>query len=460
MSIFDTATKRSALLVFTLSAFLTPFMGSSVSIALPAMGTDFTIDAVLLSWVLTAYLLAAAMFLVPFGRLADIYGRKRIYTIGISVYTVFSFLCGISNSVTILIIFRVLQGVGSAMIFGTGVAILTSVFPPNERGRVLGINVAAVYAGLSAGPFIGGLLTEHLGWRSVFFSNVPAGFLIIVFVLWKLRGEWAEAKGDKFDLAGSIIYSASLVPIMYGFSLLPKLPGFWLLALGTVGIIVFVRWELRVASPVFDMKLFRKNTVFTFSNIAALLNYAATHAVTFLLSLYLQYVKGFGAEAAGIILVSRPIVMAMTSPIAGRISDRIEPRVVSSVGMALVVVGLVMLVFVNQTTTVGFMIVSLIVLGLGFGLFSSPNMNAIMGSVERRFYGVASGTAGTMRLLGQMFSMGIATLIFAIYIGRAQITAETHDQFVISVRVAFLVFAVLCTAGIFASLARGKMRDR
>jgi MFS family permease len=346
------------------------------------------------------------------------------------------------------------------MIFGTGIAILTSVFPASERGRVLGINVAAVYAGLSAGPFIGGMLTEHLGWRSVFLSNVPVGLLIIAILFWILRGEWAEAKGEKFDIAGSIIYSLSLVPLMYGFSLLPRLTGLWLIIAGVVGMVLFVRWELKVDSPVFNMRLFRKNTVFTFSNTAALLNYAATHALTFLLSLYLQYVKGFGAEAAGIILVSRPIVMATTSPIAGRLSDRIEPRVVASVGMALVVVGLIMLVFVNQDTTVGFLIASLVVSGLGFGLFSSPNMNAIMGSVERRFYGVASGTAGTMRLLGQMSSMGIATMIFAIYIGRAQITPETHDQFLTSVRVAFLVFAALCFAGIFASLARGRMRHR
>ena len=458
MSIFDTATKRSALLVFTLSSFLTPFMGSSVNIALPAMGNDFAIDAVLLSWVATAYLLTAAMFLVPLGRLADIRGRRKIYIVGISTYTLFSFLCGISDSATSLILARIFQGVGSAMIFGTGIAILTSVFPANERGRVLGITVAAVYAGLSAGPFIGGLLTEYFGWRSVFLSNVPVGLLIIVVVFWKLKGEWAEAKGERFDLTGSIIYSASLVPIMYGFSLLPELTGLWLLIIGIFGIVLFVRWELRVDHPVFNMKLLKENRVFRFSSIAALLNYAATHAVTFLLSLYLQYIKGYGAEAAGIILVSQPIIMAAASPFAGRLSDKIEPRVIASIGMALVVVGLIMLVFMNQGSPVGFLIASLIVLGLGFGLFSSPNMNAIMGSVERKSYGVASGTVGTMRLLGQMFSMGIATLIFAVYIGRIQITPETHDQFLTAARVAFVVFAALCFVGIFASLARGKMR--
>ncbi|MBU1320424.1 MAG: MFS transporter [candidate division Zixibacteria bacterium] len=460
MSIFDSPAKKSALLVFTLTSLLTPFMAASINIALPQIGEYFAIDAVLLSWVATSFLLTAAMFLVPFGRMADIYGRKKIFTIGILAYTLFSLACGLSTSVTMLIVFRVLQGIGSAMIFGTGIAILTSVFPADERGQVLGINVAAVYFGLSAGPFFGGLLTEHLGWRSVFYVNVPVGILIVLIVLWRLRGEWAEAKGERFDLFGSFIYCISLVLIMYGFSLLPNLPGFWFIAAGIAAVLLFVWWELRVESPVFNMNLFRKNSVFALSNLAALVNYAATYAVTFLLSLYLQYIKGFGAESAGIILVSRPIVMAVTSVFAGRLSDRIEPRVVASIGMALVTVGLVLLIPIGSSTSLGFIITALMILGLGFGLFSSPNMNAIMGSVERKYYGVASGTAGTMRLLGQMFSMGIATLLFAVYIGRVPITPSNHDVFLSSVRAAFVIFSALCFAGIFASLARGKLRGR
>lgn len=449
--------KRSALLAATLASFLTPFMGSSVNIALPSIGREFAMDAVLLSWVATSYLLAAAMFLVPFGRIADIHGRKRIFTYGILVYTVSSLLSAISTSAIMLICFRVLHGIGSAMIFGTGVAILTSVFPPRERGKALGINVAAVYLGLSLGPFLGGFLTQYLGWRSIFLVNVPLGLIVIAVVL-KLKGEWAEAKGEKFDFTGSVIYSITLVAIIYGISLLPAMRGGLLIMIGVLGISAFVKWEMKVESPVFNMNLFRNNTVFALSNLAALINYSATFAVGFLLSLYLQYVKGFAPQNAGLVLVSQPVIMAIFSPFAGRLSDRVEPRIVASIGMALTTAGLFLLSFLNEKTALEFLLASLILLGFGFALFSSPNTNAVMSSVEKRYYGVASATLGTMRLTGQMLSMGIAMMIFAIYIGRVQITPEYYPLFLKSMKSAFIISAVLCFGGIFASLARGKVR--
>ncbi|MFQ6067688.1 MAG: MFS transporter, partial [bacterium] len=366
MSMNNAVNKRSALLVTTLGSFLTPFMGSSVNIALPSIGREFAMDAVLLSWVATSYLLAAAMFLVPFGRIADIRGRKRIFTYGILIYTVSSFLSAISTSATVLISFRILQGIGGAMIFGTAVAILTSVFPVGQRGKALGINVAAVYLGLSLGPFLGGFLTQHFGWRSIFLANVPVGGLIMVFIFWKLKGEWAGAKGETFDFSGSIIYGLTLIAIMYGLSLLPAMSGVWLILMGILGILAFVRWEMKAESPVLNMNLFRNNTVFAFSNLAALINYSATFAVGFLLSLYLQYTKGLSAQNAGLILVSQPVVMAIFSPLAGRLSDRIEPRIVASMGMALAVVGLFLFTFLNEKTTLEFIVASLILLGFGF----------------------------------------------------------------------------------------------
>jgi len=450
--------KGTALLVATLASFLMPFMGSSINVALPSLGKEFAMDAVLLSWVATSYLLAAAVFLVPWGRLGDIHGRKKVFTAGIAVYTLGSLLCGLSVSTAMLLSCRVVQGMGSAMMFGTALAIITSVFPPQERGRAMGITVAAVYTGLSLGPFLGGLLTQHLGWRSVFIVNVPLGLVMIGFVLWKLKGEWAEARGERFDFVGALVYGGAIVAIMYGFSLLPAVWGAAVIAAGVLGIVAFVKWEMRVKSPVLDMSLFRRNTVFVLSNLAALINYSATFAVTFLLSLYLQYVKGFTPQYAGLVLVAQPVVQAIFSPLAGRLSDRVEPRIVASIGMTLTTAGLLLFAFVSEETTLAFMIPGLAVLGLGFALFSSPNMNAVMGSVERRFYGVAAGTVSTMRLIGQMLSMGLAMLVFAVVIGRVEITPEVYAQFLSSVRIAFIVFAALCFAGIFASLARGRVR--
>jgi EmrB/QacA subfamily drug resistance transporter len=453
-------TKRVTLFVVTLAAFLTPFDGSSVNIALPSIGREFSMDAISLGWVATAYLLASAMFLVPLGRVADIYGRKKFFTLGILIFTGASFSMVLCMSGAMLICLRIVQGFGSAMIYGTGVALLTSIFPAQERGKALGITVAATYLGLSLGPFLGGFLTLHLGWRSIFLVNVPFGLTAIALVSFKLRGEWAEARGEKFDLTGSIIYCFGLTAIMYGFSSFSQ----WgavlstgLILMGSMGILLFVRWEIGVKSPILTMNLFRGNRAFALSNLAALIHYCATFAVTFFLSLYLQYIKRFNPQTAGAILVFQPAVMAVCSPLAGRLSDRIEPRIVASVGMGLTAVGLFLFTLLHGNSTLGFIIPDLILLGLGFALFSSPNTNAVMSSVEKRFYGVASGTLGTMRLTGQMFSMGIAMLIFAIHIGHTQITPEYYPLLLKSTRSAFIFFGILCSGGVAASLARGKI---
>ncbi len=447
--------KMSALLIATIASFLTPFMGSSVNIALPAIASEFAADAILLSWIPTAFLLTSAMFAVPFGRIADIHGMKKIFTYGIIIFTVASLLSAMAPSTVALIGFRVLQGIGSAMIFVTGLAIITSAFPPQERGKAIGINIAAVYTGLSLGPVLGGIITHYIGWRSLFYLMVPLGLLVIVLIFWKLKGqEWAACKGEKFDLPGSILYSIALVLVIYGFSLLPEIWGIITIIAGILVLIGFTRWELSIDSPVLDMKLFFKNRVFAFSNAAALINYSATFAVTFLLSLYLQFVKGLNPQSAGLILVAQPIIMTIVTPFAGRLSDRYEPRIIASVGMALVTVGLLIFAFINEQTTFTYILMGLLVLGLGFGLFSSPNTNAIMGSVERRFFGVASATVSTMRLVGQVMSMGIAILIFSILIGRVQIMPEQYPALIQSIQITFIIFTILCLGGIYASLAR------
>jgi len=457
---YSPSVKGYALLIATLTSFSTPFMGSSINVALPAIQKAFQMNAVLLSWVATSYLLSAAIFLVPFGRLADIQGRKKIFTYGIITFTIASLLCGLSPSGAMLLVFRVFQGLGSAMIFATGIAIITSVYPPRERGRALGINVAAVYTGLSLGPLLGGLLTQHLTWRSVFFFNVPFGTIIILMVVGKLKAEWAEAKGERFDIQGALLYGLALAAIMYGISRLPGMNGIWIILVGFAGILGFVVWELRTDQPVFDLSLFMKNRAFTFSCLAALIHYCATFAVTFLLSLYLQYIKALTPQQAGFILIAQPVMMALLSPFAGRLSDRVEPRLLASAGMALTAAGLSLFLVLKEDTPILLIVGTLLLVGIGYGLFSSPNMNAIMSSVDKRFYGLASGSVGTMRLLGMMMSMAIATVIFTLLMGRVQITPEHYPMFLKSMRVALMIFSLLCFAGIFSSLARGDIREK
>ncbi len=447
------------LFVTTASSFLNPFMSSSINVALPVIGKAFSMNAILLSWVSTSFLLASAMFLVPFGRIGDIYGRKKIFLAGMAVYTISSFICGISVSSYMLIAFRVLQGVGSTMVFATSVAILLSVFPPELRGKALGINVTGVYSGIMMGPFAGGILTQHFGWSSIFYINILFGVVIIALALYVFRGEWAEAQGEKVDYAGFLVYCIAIPAVMYGISIIPDTSGFWLTGGGLAVFGVFLWIESRVGQPLVNLALF-KNRVFTLSNVAALINYSATFAIGFLISLYLQYIKGMSPQAAGIVLVSQPVIMTIFSPLAGSLSDRVSPGILASAGMALTTIGLFLFVFLGTGTPVWYIVAVLMMIGMGFALFSSPNTNAVMGSVEKRYFGLASAIIGTMRLLGMMLSMGIIMIVFTMVIGRVEISPHNYGDFLVSLKTAFLISAIICFAGIFPSMVRGRTSEK
>jgi EmrB/QacA subfamily drug resistance transporter len=451
--------ERSAMIVATLTSFMGPFMISSVNVALPAIQADFQMDAVQLSWISTAYLLAMAVGLVPAGKIADIHGRKKVFATGLGVYTLGAGLAVFANSAAMLIGLRVLQGLGAAMFVTTGMAIITSIFPPNRRGRVIGIYVAAVYIGLSVGPFAGGLLTHYLGWRSIFVIMLPFGLLVLFLTLHYLQGEWLGEPGQQLDIAGCLLYASAVFAMVYGATRLPSGPGIVLLLCGLLLFALFIRQQLTTRFPVFDIQLFVGNKTFAFSSLAALLNYSATFAVTFLLSLYLQYIKGMSPQTAGSVLMAQPIVMALLSPIAGRFSDRIEPRLLASAGMTLTAIGVLLFTMLQPDTAPYLIVANLILLGTGFALFSSPNMNAIMGAVEKRHYGLASGTVATMRLLGQMFSMAVATVVLALLVGRQAIVPANYDLFLTSIHTVFLISAGLCLSGVYFSWFRGAMRQ-
>ncbi|MGM0407182.1 MAG: MFS transporter [Bacteroidota bacterium] len=448
--------ERVTLIVASFASFATPFIGSATNIALPAIGKDFSADAVTLSWVATSFLLSAAVFLAPFGRLADILGRKKVLNYGLIIFTIGSLFCALSPTIEWLIFWRVVQGFGGALIFGTAMAIITSVFPRKKRGKALGIAVASVYTGLTLGPFIGGYLTKTWGWQGIFLFTVPLGIIAVALSFIYLKQEWADAKGEKFDWKGSVIYGVSIVSLMYGFGELPELQGTIFSLGGIAGLVLFILFEKRQQFPVLNINLFAKNRIFAFSNYAALINYSATFAIGFLLSLYLQYIKGLNPQQAGQILVIQPLLMAIFSPITGKLSDRMDPGRIASIGMALISAGLFIIAFIGFNTSILFISAILVLFGIGYALFSSPNTNAIMSSVEKKYYGIASGTVGTMRLVGQMSSMGIAMMIFSMVIGKVEINPSNYPAFITSLRIAFLVFAVLCFIGIFFSLARGK----
>jgi len=455
-SVSPQTSKKSILLVATFAAFLTPFMGSAVNLALPAIGKDLNANAISLGWVISSFILSSAIFLLPFGRLADIIGRKKVFTTGIALFTLSTFLILFSHSITSLIILRMLQGVSSAMIFGTSLAIITSAFPPGERGKAMGINITAVYLGLSLGPVLGGLLTQYFGWRSIFAFLLPFGIISLVLIKVKIKTEWADARGEKFDWAGSLIYGGALTLFMYAFSRLPSPTGWICIVSGVIMAGGFIFVEEKVSNPVFDIRLILRNRVFAFSGIAALIHYSATSATGFFISLYLQYLKGLDARTAGLIMIAQPIAMTLLSPAAGKLSDKRNPGVIASIGMGLTASGLILLCFVSETTPMSLIVLLMIMMGIGFGLFSSPNSNAIMSSVEKRHLGVASGVVGTMRMVGQMMSMGIAMMLISLYIGKEKISPATYPGLISAMHTGFIIFSILSVFGIFASLARNK----
>ena len=450
--------KKATLIIVSAVSFTSALLMPAVNIALPSIGRELAMEAVSLGWVNNGWVLAVAAFLLPAGRLADLYGRRKIFLYGMLLFTVSSFLCTFANSGTMIISFRIIQGISCGMTISTSVAILTSVFPAEERGRALGINAAAVYLGISVGPLLGGILTQNLGWRSIFLLSACLSLLVILLIFWKLKGEVTEYGAEKFDLIGSVAYSLSLLMMLYGFTVLPSTTGIVLIVLGVLAILGFVWWEGKQDSPLLNLGLLRKNTVFVFSNLATLINYGATFTIVFLLSFYLQYIKGFSPQEAGLILLIQPVIMTIFSPSAGRLSDRIKPQSLASIGMAFNCASLLLLVFLTVETSLGLIIGSLAIFGVGMGFFVAPNTNAVVGSVEKRLLGVASGTQATSRYIGMALSQGIVIILFSIYIGDAQITPEYYSAFLASIKIGFIIFATLCFGGIFAQLAGGKVR--
>ena len=451
------ALERSALIVATLTSFMGPFMMSSVNVALPKIQAELEMNAVQLSWIATAYLLAVAVGLIPAGKVADIHGRKKIFALGLAVYTAGSFIAAFVDSAAMLIMFRVIQGLGASMFVTTGMAILTSIFPPHRRGRAIGLYASAVYVGLSTGPFLGGLMTHHLGWRSIFMLMLPFGLFSLLVTFHYLKGEWRGEPDQKLDIGGCLLYGCSILALVYGATRLPEKLGVVLVSGGAVLLVIFFRYQLKARFPVFDVSLFSANKPFTFSSLAALLNYSTTFSVTFLMSLYLQYIKGLEPQTAGTVLMVQPVMMAILSPFTGKLSDRIEPRLLATAGMTFTVIGVLVFSQIDQGTSIYLIIANLFFMGTGFALFSSPNMIAIMGTVQPRYYGLASGTVSTMRLLGQMASMAIATVVLALIVGREVITPDRYDLFLRSTRIVFTISAVLCSTGIYFSWFRGSV---
>ncbi|OJV45165.1 MAG: MFS transporter [Bacteroidales bacterium 36-12] len=451
-----TKAQISILIIVAVISFIGTFLISSINIAIPSIEKTFNLDAIALSWVITAYLLSSAIFLLPVGRIGDIIGIRNVFKIGIVIFTISSLLSGIAFSGSLLITFRFIQGIGAALTNTTGSAILVSAFVPEHRGRVLGVSVSATYLGLSLGPFLGGILTQYLGWQSIFIISFILGVFSTIAAFKYLKKEKLKTiTFRQFDWQGTLLFMLGLVLLVIGSTKIPSIIGWISICSGILLLIIFWLFENKIQIPIFETKLFAKNKLFAYSNIAALINYSATSAIVFLLSIYLQKTQGLSPKEAGMILVAQPVIMAIFSPIAGRLSDKIQARHLSSLGMLLCATGLAMFSMLKENSSIGYIIFVLVWVGFGFALFSSPNMSSIMGSVDKQRLGFASGTAATMRVLGQMTSMTIITLFFASLFNGNTIELVDNAVFMKVIRYGFGSFSVLCFIGIFFSFKRG-----
>ncbi len=452
-------TQLATIIVVIITAFITTFTGSALNLSIPAMGSEFHASATLVGWIVTGYILTAAVLSVPFGRLADLTGRKRILVIGILIFAFCSGGAAFSKNMMMLLSFRIIQGIGAAMIFSTNTAVLVSAFDPEKRGKVLGYSIASTYIGLSAGPVAGGILNHYFGWRSILLLTFAISITVFFIAALKLPGVKAQREGRKFDIVGNVLYILMITLIMFGLSAISTFAyAKLLIILGIVLLIIFVLHELKTEYPIIEIRLFTNNIGYAFSNIAALMNYGATFALGYLLSIYLQVVMGLDSQISGFVLISQPLVMALLSPYTGRLSDKVSPFKLASFGMGLCALGLFSFIFISKNYPFPLIIISLVVVGVGFAFFSSPNTNAVMACVEKKDYGVASSILATMRSIGHSSSMAIVTFIVARQMGNVTLAEAEPELLIRTMHISFIVFTCVCAVGIFISLKRTRMK--
>jgi len=448
--------QRLLLIAIIISSVLSPFLSAAMNVALPQLSKDLGMNAAELSWVNMSFLLASAAFCIPLGKMADRIGRRKMFIIGNYIVLLTSAACIFAQETYFFLALRFIQGIGSSMLFVTGTAIITSAFPKESRGKFLGYNVTAVYIGLSAAPVLGGFLIEFLSWHSLFYVSIINSIIVVVLMHFYHGDDWKMGRNEPFDWIGSIVYIVFMSLLMYGFANIIHPEALIMTTIGAIGVVGFVLYEYRRTHPVFDVRFFGSSRRYAFSNLAALINYAATFAVGFLLSLYFQYTRNLSPAATGAILMIQPVVMAVSATISGRLSDKYDSRILASSGMLLSAIGVGMLFFANAETPHEFFYTALAILGIGFGFFSTPNTHSIMNSVEPPQFGTASATLSTMRISGQMISMGMAALFISWLIGAQKVNASNALLLVDVMQYVFGIFFFLLLLGTWFSWARGK----
>lgn len=448
--------QRNTICVCVITSFITTFMGSALNLSIPSLEEEFKVGAQTVGWVITIYMLTCSALAVPFGRLSDRVERGNILRLGILIFCISSLTAVLSKTMWMLLAFRLMQGIGASMIFSTNIAILVGAFDEEHRGRVLGYSTCATYAGLSAGPVLGGVLNQNLGWRAIFIATAVVSAAAFYGAFFKLprsekkSGIMSLSSVTNLDYAGNILFVVSIVLTMYGLSSFKSLAAApFVLCMGILLFIFFVRNEMKTENPVIDVDLFRKHIPFALSNLAAMVNYGSNFALSYLMSIYLQVVKGMSSQWAGVILITNTVIMTLLSPFVGRISDRHSPFKMSAAGMALCAAALGLLSFLPEDASLAEIIMILALSGVGFSFFSTPNTNAVMSCVERKDYGVSASILSTMRSIGHTAGMSVVTAVVGIYIGSGSLKGAGPEVLMKTFHISFLIFTLLCILGIF-----------
>ncbi len=456
----DPRYKWRAMFVVSIGIFMATLDASIVNLVLPTLKDYFNTDIATIEWVMLSYLLTVTTLLLTLGRLSDMYGRKPMFLAGLLIFTLGSGLCSLSASAGQLIVFRVVQGLGAAMLMANSPAIITDVFPHTERGKALGLIGTVVSIGSMTGPVLGGFLIGWMGWQSIFYINIPVGLLGTVYAFKTLKPDRVHAS-QKFDISGAILMFLSLISLVLVITRGQALGWDSLAIIGlsilfAVFLIWFVFVEKRADQPMVELSLFR-NRPFSASNASGFLSFVAMFAVILLMPFYMKDILGYNEKHMGMAFVAVPLVMALVAPISGWISDRTNSFLLSSLGMAVSCMALLLLGNLDQDATFFDIVVRMGMMGLGMGLFQSPNNSIVMGSVPKERLGIAGGMLGMVRNLGMVTGIAISGAVLTSSIQSNQAAGLVYEAaFLGGFHDAFMVAAVICSVGVITSLMRGK----
>lgn len=446
--------KWTVLVCVGIGTFMSALDASVANIILPVVREGFSTNLATVEWVVTIYLLVVSGWLLTFGRLGDMYGNKPMYLVGFGIFVAGSFLSGLAPGAYALIGFRVVQALGAAMLFANSPAILTKNFPPEQRGQALGLQGTMTYLGLTVGPSLGGWLTANFSWHAVFFVNLPIGLLGFAMAARFIPHETATTRNERFDTAGALLFTIGMVALLLALNQGAEWGWFSPLTLGLlVGaaliFIAFITIEQRSAFPMLDLHLFRSR-LFSASTATAVMNYICLYSIVFLLPFYLIQGRGYNAQEAGLILTAQPLVMVFAAPLSGTLSDRIGSRILATLGMAILAGGLVWLAQLGPASSIVNIIFPLAVVGLGTGIFITPNNSALMGSAPRQRQGIAAGILATARNVGMVLGVGLAGAIFST----VQSMSSAPNALYQGITASFIVAAGIAIVGALTSAVR------